>query len=50
MIFKGGSGSVVTEGGETNLAAEEEVSHKQDLLKRITGSKDLLKKNQRICF
>ena len=40
MIFKGGSGSVVTEGGETNLAAaEEKVRHKQDLLK----------KNQRIC-
>ena len=51
MIFKGGSGSVVTEGGETNLAAEEEVSHKQDLLKRITGSKDLLLSEiKRICL
>ena len=40
MIFKGGSGSVVTEGGETNLAAEEEERHKQDLLKN----------NHRICL
>ena len=45
MIFKGGSGSVVTEGGETNLAGGEPQ----------TGfawkeSKDLLEKNQNICL
>ena len=50
MIFKGGSGCVVTEGGGATDLADGRLRHKQDLLRNSKGAKDFLREIKRICL